>query len=94
MNTISETRRRPSMASMIVWVLLCFILWAWAIIMPLVFVLGAVQMLFQPPFLDMQLGATNEEQLRNLGTAAAQGAVGVAFVVLRLRGHLQFGDRD
>jgi hypothetical protein len=94
MEPISVIRRQPSMLSMIVWVLFCLIMWGWAIILPILVVLGVIQMLFHPPFMDVELGATPEEQMRNLGSAAVMGAIGLAFVVLRLRGHVHFGDRD
>ena len=94
MDSTFDVRRRPSLAAMIVWVLLCFAMWAWAIMMPLIIMLGVVDMLFHPEWLSVNLGATDDERLRNLSSAGVLAAVGLAFVVLRLRGHIRFGDRD
>jgi hypothetical protein len=94
MDTISNLRRQPSLVSMVVWVLFCFVMWAWALIGPLCFVLGIVQMYLDPRWLDIELGVTPREQQQSLTTLAVTGDVGVAFVALRLRGHIRFGDRD
>jgi len=75
---------------MIIWVLFCFFMWAWAIMGPLIllawvlsFVLGFAG------FID--LGPNPEETVR---MAAGFGALGIAFVWLRCRGYLKFGERD
>ncbi len=82
------------MLAMIVWVLFCFVMWAWAIMMPLLVVGGVAQILFDPAFLNIELGVTPQEQYRTLGTFAGLGAVGLAFAVLRFRGYIRFCDRD
>ena len=79
------------MASMIVWVLFCFVMWAWAIMGPLFLLFGTLS-LANLDFVDM--GATRDEIIRNMQFGGGIGAVGLAFVWLRCRGYLKFGDRD
>jgi hypothetical protein len=91
MESDQKPKRQPSMASMIVWVLFCFGMWAWAIIGPLGLLLGTLS-LAGVDFISA--GATRDETVRIMGTFAGVGAVGLAFVWLRCRGYLKFGDRD
>ena len=93
MDPTVDVRRRPSMASMIAWCVFCFVMWFWAIVGPLVIVGGVTKLLFDPPWLDIQLGHT-PMQPDDLGLPVVLSAVGLVFVVLRLRGHIHFGDRD
>ena len=79
------------MASMIVWVLFCFVMWGWAIIGPLSLLLGTLS-LAGVDFISA--GRTKDETILNIEIGAACGAIGLAFVWLRCRGYLKFGDRD
>jgi hypothetical protein len=94
MSTEPDVRRKPSLAAMIVWVLFCFVMWSWAILGSIIVLLGIVSLYGNPPLVDVELGATPDEKLHNLCTAAGVAAVGLAFVSLRLLGHLHFGARD
>lgn len=86
-------RRTPSIGSMIVWVFLCFAMWAWAIIGPFTLVFGTLSYLEVPFFQSMSLpGDTAGEKLNYLGMTTILGAVGISFVWLRCRGYLKFGD--
>jgi hypothetical protein len=83
-------KRQPSLATMIVWVLFCFIMSGWAIIGPLILLMRVLSF-----FVDWaDIGANPEEIHRNLSLGAGLGAVGIGFVWLRCRGYLKFGDRD
>jgi hypothetical protein len=76
---------------MIVWVLFCFVMWFWAIVGPLFLVIGPLS--FYVDWVEFP-GKTPEEKLGNMGLGASLGAVGIAFVWLRCRGYLKFGERD
>jgi hypothetical protein len=84
--------RRPSMGSMIVWVLFCCAMWFWAISGPLIVLAGVLEFL-NVPFIAIE-GPTTEDKVRLMGMGAVLGAVGLGFVWLRLRGYLKFGDQD
>jgi hypothetical protein len=94
MDIEQRIRRPPSLLSMIVWVLFCFVMWSWAIMGPIIVLLGLLTLHDDVPFVHVDLGSTTEERLKNIGAVAMLGAVGIAFVSLRLLGHLQFGQRD
>jgi hypothetical protein len=87
MATNPAPRRQPSIGSMIVWVLFCFVMWAWAIMGPLILMAWGLSF-----FVDVvDLGANPNETVR---MAAGFGTLGIAFVWLRCRGYLKFGERD
>jgi hypothetical protein len=85
--------RRPSMGSMIVWALFVFIMWAWAITGPITVSTVAFQMIWEPEW-GVPLGVTTQDKWMQLQIGAVLGAVGLAFVWLRLRGYLVFANRD
>jgi hypothetical protein len=88
-------RRTPSIGSMIVWVLFCFAMWAWAIMGPLWLIFWTLAYFQVPGFESFAIpGDTASEKRQQLVTPAILGAVGISFVWLRCRGHLKFGDRD
>ena len=74
---------RPIIASLL-WLFLCFAMWAWAFIGPLHFVLFMAS-----SFVD--LGAhVNIPSRQDATLGSVAGAVGISFVLLQMGGHLQF----
>jgi hypothetical protein len=92
MATDPGPKRQPSMATMILWVLFCFVMWYWAIVGPLFLVIG-IMSLYGVDFIDFP-GQTITEKLSYMEFGAVLSTVGLAFVWLRCRGYLKFGDRD
>jgi hypothetical protein len=88
-----ESRPRPSTPAMVVWVLFCFMMWAWAIVGPITVLTVAFQMIYEPEW-GAPLGVTERDKWMQLQIGAVLGAVGIAFAYLRLWGYLRFGDRD
>jgi len=87
MATDSGPKRQPSLASMILWVLFCFVMWAGAIMGPIILLCWVLS-----DFVGgIDLGP-NPDQTAHLG--GGLGAIGLAFVWLRCRGYLKFGNRD
>lgn len=78
---------------MIVWLLLTFVMWGWAIIGPVYLLFGAIYFLLDADWVSIP-GPTAEDKLANLGVAAFLGAVGISFAWLRWRKYLKFADRD
>jgi succinate-acetate transporter protein len=93
MATDPDIRHRPSIGSMVVWVIFCLVMWAWAITGPLAVVMVTIALTLEPEWLG-SVGETPREKMLNLQVGVVLGAVGLAFVWLRLRGYLKFGDRD
>jgi hypothetical protein len=93
-DSITDIRRRPSMLSMVVWVLFCGVMWLWAFGGPLILVGIGSELLYSDPPMDIEAAVQRQQHLRDLGVVAGMSVVGLAFVVLRLQGHIRFGDRD
>lgn len=79
---------------MIVWVLFFFVMWAWAIAGLLTVIFGTISFCVDTDWINVLPGSTQQEKLAYMGQAAFVAAVGLAFVWLRCRGYLKFGDRD
>ena len=77
------------MVSMIIWVLFCFVMWAWAIMGPIILAAWVLSLVGLANLVD--LGPNPDETVR---MAACFTTVALAFVWLRCRGYLKFGDRD
>jgi hypothetical protein len=94
MDSRPDPPRQPSMPVMIVWVLLCFWMWGWAIIGTMYIVIGTLYFTVAPigDYISIE-GATTQEKLRNMAIAGLLGAVGITFVCLHRLGYLRFGDR-
>jgi hypothetical protein len=89
MESCKAKRRQPSMAEMLVWTLLCFIMWCWVIFGSLWLALGVLSFVSDRSDV-IAIGAKPMSMTEQKVLCAAMTAVGIAFVWLRRRGYLKF----
>jgi hypothetical protein len=78
---------------MIIWVLFCCTMWFWAICSPIVLILVLIAFIGNPETPDIP-GRDATEKLNQVVMVVFIALVGLAFVWLRVRGYLKFGERD
>jgi hypothetical protein len=81
------------MIDMVLWTLLCFTMWFWAIVGTVNVVLGALSFFFDLSSV-FDIGpkpvSAMEQQAHFLSLSASAATVGITFLWLRRRGHLKF----
>jgi hypothetical protein len=98
MTDIQPPRRERPAILLLLWAILCLIMWFWAIAGPLFVVLGALSFFIDLNAIGISLSGPDDEPIRTTtqkivftATSALIGTVGITFLWLRKRGYLKYG---